>query len=204
MSSALRASCGSCRTSSPTSGARRPPSLGFLFASCCAAYAPARHGRRVLRDVSELGPGSIRGYRFPDLVAYLVWTAAIYKCLSDERTLDLAEQIFDGYITKYLVMPISFFTLLSGRFLQFTRSSWSLRPASGSRARCWCPRTGPTRRARSPSRRRSCCCCSARPVTCSFTSSCAASRSGSTWSGACSRCSASSRCSSPARSCRWR
>jgi ABC-2 type transport system permease protein len=66
------------------------------------------------------GAESFRGYRFADLVGYLVWSTALHKCLTDERTLDIAEQIFDGYITKYLVMPVSFFTLLWGRFLQQT------------------------------------------------------------------------------------
>ena len=66
------------------------------------------------------GAEHFRGYRFEDLVAYLVWSSAITKLLYNERTLDLSEQIFDGYITKYLVMPVSFFTLLTGRFVQFT------------------------------------------------------------------------------------
>ena len=54
------------------------------------------------------------------LLSYLVWTAIATKCLPDEKSLDVAEQIFDGYITKYLVMPISFFTLVLGRFVQLT------------------------------------------------------------------------------------
>jgi ABC-2 type transport system permease protein len=66
------------------------------------------------------GAEHFRGYRFPDLIGYLVWTLALQRCLTDDRTLDLAEQIFDGYVTKYLVMPVSFFTLLWGRFVQFT------------------------------------------------------------------------------------
>lgn len=66
------------------------------------------------------GAAEIRGYTFVDLVHFLVWTAAIQKCIPDWRSLDLAEQIFDGYVTKYLVMPVSYFTLLWGRFLQFT------------------------------------------------------------------------------------
>jgi ABC-2 type transport system permease protein len=66
------------------------------------------------------GAADFRGYRFADLVAYLVWSAAISKCLINDRVLDVAEQIFDGYITKYLVMPVSFFTLAAGRFVQFT------------------------------------------------------------------------------------
>jgi ABC-2 type transport system permease protein len=62
----------------------------------------------------------IRGYTLPDLVAYLVWSALLIKCLTDEQTLDVGEQIFDGYVTKYLVMPVSFPTLLWGRFAQHT------------------------------------------------------------------------------------
>lgn len=62
----------------------------------------------------------IGGYSLHQLIGYLVWTSVIYKCLTDERSLDVAEQIFDGYITKYLVMPIGFFTLVLGRFVQLT------------------------------------------------------------------------------------
>jgi ABC-2 type transport system permease protein len=62
----------------------------------------------------------VRGYTFKDLVGYLVWTTVIFKCLTDERTFDVAEQIFDGYITKYLVMPVSFFALALGKVACFT------------------------------------------------------------------------------------
>jgi len=68
------------------------------------------------------GVASMRGYTLPDIVHYLVWAAALQKVLTDEKSLDLAEQIFDGTITKYLVMPVSFFTLLAGRYVQFTVS----------------------------------------------------------------------------------
>jgi ABC-2 type transport system permease protein len=95
--------------------------LGFLLTQI---------GRGVTRQVvmaavfyamfQSSGRETFNGYRFPDLIAYLVWTAAVNKCLSHEGTLDLAEQIFDGYITKYLVMPISVFTLVAGRFVQYT------------------------------------------------------------------------------------
>lgn len=66
------------------------------------------------------GEASIRGYTLRDLVGYLVWTAVILKLLTDERTLDVAEQIFDGYITKYLVMPVGFFALMLGKAICFT------------------------------------------------------------------------------------
>lgn len=66
------------------------------------------------------GLHTISGYTLHQLLAYLVWTAVINKCLTDEKSLDVSEQIFDGYITKYLVMPVSFFTLVLGRFVQLT------------------------------------------------------------------------------------
>jgi ABC-2 type transport system permease protein len=77
---------------------------------CCVYYAMFRSS----------GARDFAGYRFLDLVAYLVWSAMVVKCLVQERTLDVSEQIFDGYITKFLVMPVSFFTLCTGRWLQFT------------------------------------------------------------------------------------
>jgi ABC-2 type transport system permease protein len=66
------------------------------------------------------GARELGGYTFHQLIAYLVWTSVIFKCLTDEKSLDVAEQIFDGYITKYLVMPVGFFTLVLGRFVQLT------------------------------------------------------------------------------------
>jgi ABC-2 type transport system permease protein len=66
------------------------------------------------------GAAHLRGYALADLIAYLIWTALLTKCLTDEQTLDVGEQIFDGYVTKYLVMPVSFLTLLWGRFAQHT------------------------------------------------------------------------------------
>lgn len=86
------------------SGIARPGVMAFVYYAMFASS----------------GATTIRGYRFVDIVAYLIWSAAIAKVLVNERTLDVGEQIFDGYVTKYLVMPISFFTLAWGRFLQYT------------------------------------------------------------------------------------
>ena len=98
--------------------------LGFLFTELTRGVARQLVMAAVYYAMfRSSGQDAINGYRFPDLVAYLVWTAAIYKCLSHEGTLDLAAQIFDGYITKYLVMPISIFTLVGGRFCSSRRSS---------------------------------------------------------------------------------
>lgn len=66
------------------------------------------------------GNDTLGGYTLGELIGYLVWTSVILKVLSDERTLDVAEQIFDGYITKYLVMPVSFFALMLGKAVCFT------------------------------------------------------------------------------------
>jgi len=66
------------------------------------------------------GVHELSGYTLNELLAYLVWTSVIFKCLTHEKSLDVADQIFDGYITKYLVMPVSFFTLVLGRFVQLT------------------------------------------------------------------------------------
>ena len=64
------------------------------------------------------GAADFRGYSYQDLVAYLVWSTALHKCLTDERSFDLSEQIFDGYITKFLVMPIHPLMLAWGRGVQ--------------------------------------------------------------------------------------
>jgi ABC-2 type transport system permease protein len=66
------------------------------------------------------GVSELSGYTLHQLLAYLVWSSVIFKCLTDEKSLDVADQIFDGYITKYLVMPVRFFTLVLGRFVQLT------------------------------------------------------------------------------------
>jgi ABC-2 type transport system permease protein len=94
---------------------------GFVFREVLAGIPrPAVMVAVYYAMFRSSGASDFRGYRFPDLVAYLVWSAALGKCLMNERTLDIGEQIFDGYITKYLVMPVSFFTLAWGRFVQYT------------------------------------------------------------------------------------
>jgi ABC-2 type transport system permease protein len=95
--------------------------LGFLLREVLAGTPrPAVMAVVYYAMFQSTGATDFRGYRFSDLVAYLVWSAAINKCLTNERVFDIAEQIFDGYITKYLIMPVSFFTLSTGRFLQFS------------------------------------------------------------------------------------
>jgi ABC-2 type transport system permease protein len=57
-------------------------------------------------------------YDFRGLVAYLVLAASFEKLLFHQRGLDLSDQIFQGYVTKYLTMPLRFFVLALARFAQ--------------------------------------------------------------------------------------
>lgn len=63
---------------------------------------------------------SIRGWTFHELVQYMLLVAVLQKVVFHHRVLDVAEQIFQGYLTKYLVMPFHFFVLPLGRWIQFT------------------------------------------------------------------------------------
>jgi ABC-2 type transport system permease protein len=65
------------------------------------------------------GVTALRGWSYAELVRYLILVATFEKLLLHLRALDLADQIFEGYLTKYLVMPMRFFALAQGRFLQY-------------------------------------------------------------------------------------
>ena len=64
--------------------------------------------------------GTIRGWTLPEMIQYLVLLATVQKVIFHERVLDLADQIFDGYVTKFMVMPMRYFTLVAARFIQYT------------------------------------------------------------------------------------
>jgi ABC-2 type transport system permease protein len=66
------------------------------------------------------GVETIRGWTFDEIVSYLILVATFHKLVFHERVLDLGTQIFEGYFTKYLVMPFRFFILPLGRWVQFT------------------------------------------------------------------------------------
>lgn len=66
------------------------------------------------------GAAEVGGFSYREMVAYLVLAATFWKVVVHERLLDLSEQIFDGYVTKFLVMPFRFFLLVLGRFIQYT------------------------------------------------------------------------------------
>ena len=63
---------------------------------------------------------TIRGFTLTDMVHYLLLVATFQKLLIHERALDISEQIFDGTITKFITMPVRYFTLVLGRWVQFT------------------------------------------------------------------------------------
>lgn len=66
------------------------------------------------------GLREMNGWALPELIHYTILVATFQKFLFHERALDLAEQIFEGYVTKYLVMPLRYFTLALGRFVQYS------------------------------------------------------------------------------------
>ena len=92
-------------------GIARPLVMILVF----VAIFRGGHGERGADGVPQLDGWSLR-----DLVHYTLLVATFQKVLFHERGLDLADQIFEGYVTKYFVMPLRFFTLTLGRFVQYT------------------------------------------------------------------------------------
>ena len=72
----------------------------------------------VYRAILATPDARVGGFDFPTMVAYLSLAASFEKLLFHQRGLDLADQIFQGYVTKYLTMPVRFFVLALGRFAQ--------------------------------------------------------------------------------------
>jgi ABC-2 type transport system permease protein len=66
------------------------------------------------------GQDEIGGLDRTAATQYMLLLALFEKLVFHERVLDLSEQIFQGYVTKFLVMPFSFFVLPFGRFVQHT------------------------------------------------------------------------------------
>lgn len=82
----------------------RPLLTIFMFQAVFAA-----------QGATELGGRDLEG-----TVRYLIAVAWIEGLIFHDRMLDLAEQIFQGYVTKYLVMPMRCFTLALARYVQFS------------------------------------------------------------------------------------
>jgi ABC-type uncharacterized transport system permease subunit len=66
------------------------------------------------------GASSIGSYSFPDLVRYMVLVAILQRLMFNERSLDLADSIFNGTLTKFLVMPVRYACLPFSRFVEHT------------------------------------------------------------------------------------
>jgi ABC-2 type transport system permease protein len=64
------------------------------------------------------GVERIGSYRFEDLARYMILVAVLQRLMFNERSLDLADQIFNGTLTKYLVMPVKVGWLFFARFVQ--------------------------------------------------------------------------------------
>ena len=65
------------------------------------------------------GVDEVGGFTFVELLHYLILVATFDKLVMHRSGLDLSEQIFEGYVTKYLVMPFDYFVLALGRWVQF-------------------------------------------------------------------------------------
>lgn len=70
--------------------------------------------RAILTEPGDL----IGGFDAQTMVQYLILAASCEKLLFHQRGLDLADQVFQGYVTKYLVMPLSYYVLALARFAQ--------------------------------------------------------------------------------------
>ena len=66
------------------------------------------------------GQERLGDFTFPELMSYLILVATFHKVVLHERAFELSQQIFEGYITKYLVMPVRYFSLVLGRHVQYT------------------------------------------------------------------------------------
>lgn len=63
--------------------------------------------------------GLIRGWSYPEMVRYMILVATFEKLIYHNRVLRVSEQIFEGYFTKFLVLPVRFFVLALGSFVQY-------------------------------------------------------------------------------------
>lgn len=65
------------------------------------------------------GEASLGGWRYAEIVKYVAGLLVVRKLIFHNRALELATEIFEGRITKYMVMPFRFFVLMQARFVQF-------------------------------------------------------------------------------------
>ena len=54
---------------------------------------------------------TLGGWSQPEIVRYVAGLFVVRKLVFDSRALELSHEIFEGRVTKYLVMPFPYFTL---------------------------------------------------------------------------------------------
>lgn len=72
----------------------------------------------VYRGILAAPGARIGSYDAGSMTSYLILAATSEKLLFHQRGLDLADQVFQGYVTKYLVMPLRYYLLALARFGQ--------------------------------------------------------------------------------------
>jgi len=91
-------------------GAIDPVVMLFVYTALYASAAPEPGGGEV-----ELG-----GWTYPEILRYVAGLLVVRKLVFGNRSLELSNEIFEGRVTKYLVMPFRYFTLAQARFVQAT------------------------------------------------------------------------------------
>lgn len=66
------------------------------------------------------GDVSLGGWTFDEILRYVAGLLVVRKLIFHNRGIELSTEIFEGRVTKYLVMPLRYFALVQGRFLQYT------------------------------------------------------------------------------------
>lgn len=99
----------------------------------------------VLMSASGLPRGGAPGdgVSLESAVAYMLLVALLEKLVFHDRCLDLSEQVFQGYVTKYFTMPFPYFALPAGRFVQHTLLQLAIVAPAWTALALWIPRWCP-------------------------------------------------------------
>lgn len=91
-------------------GAIEPLVMLFVYTALYASAAPGAEGAEV----------SLGGWTYAEILRYVAGLLVVRKLVFGNRSLELSTEIFEGRVTKYLVMPFRYFTLAQARFVQAT------------------------------------------------------------------------------------
>lgn len=91
-------------------GAIEPLVMLFVYTALYASAAPDPEGGEV----------SLGGWTYAEILKYVAGLLVVRKLVFGNRSLELSTEIFEGRVTKYLVMPFRYFTLAQARFVQAT------------------------------------------------------------------------------------